>query len=125
MTTRKAIGYIVLCTLFTSTGQVLWKLALKEVILFHPLTWINLPFVLGFVSYGVGLLFMLLAFKRGEVTIVYPILATSYIWVSIASPYFFPSDSMNGWKWLGVLVILASVTVLSWGSKEAKVIAND
>jgi len=125
MTTGKAILYIILCTLFTSSGQVLWKLALKEVVIFNPLTWINLFFILGFVSYGMGLALMLLAFKEGEVTILYPILATSYVWVSMASPYFFPTDSMNLWKWLGVAVILVSVTVLSLGSKQEKVIPSD
>ena len=125
MTTGKAIFFIVLCTFFTSSGQVLWKLALKEVVIFNPLTWINLFFILGFVSYGLGLALMLLAFKGGEVTILYPILATSYVWVSMASPYFFPTDSMNLWKWLGVAVILVSVTVLSLGSKQEKVIPSD
>ena len=117
-TQSKAIVFIVWCTFFTSAGQVLWKLALKEVVLFNPFTWINLWFISGFVSYGVGLIFMLLAFRRGEVTILYPILATSYVWVSITSPYFFPSDIMNAWKWAGVLVILGSVMLLSWGGQK-------
>ena len=117
-TQSKAIVFIVWCTFFTSAGQVLWKLALREVALFNPFTWINLWFISGFVSYGVGLIFMLLAFRRGEVTILYPILATSYVWVSIASPYFFPSDTMTAWKWAGVLVILGSVTLLSWGGQK-------
>ena len=117
-TQSKAIVFIVWCTFFTSAGQVLWKLALREVALFNPLTWINLWFISGFVSYGVGLIFMLLAFRRGEVTILYPILATSYVWVSIASPYFFPSDTMNAWKWAEVLVILGSVMLLSWGGQK-------
>ena len=118
MTSTKALFFIVLCTIFTSAGQVLWKLALKEVVLFNPFTWINLFFISGFVSYGVGLILMLLAFRGGEVTILYPILATSYVWVSVASPYFFPTDMMNGWKWGGVTVILVAVSVLSWGGKE-------
>lgn len=119
-TTPLAIFLIIFCTLFTSTGQILWKLGLGKGNFHNFISLLNLPFILGFVSYGMGLLLMMLAFKRGEVSVLFPIIATSFVWVSLASPHFFPSDSMNIWKWSGVMVIVASVSVLGFGNTRRK-----
>ena len=121
---NKAIIFIVLCTIFTSAGQILWKSGLARIDFSNLLTFLNFPFILGFVSYGLGLLLMLAAFAKGDLSVVYPILATSYVWVSLFSPMFFPTDSMNLWKWLGVGTILLSVSLLGYGSSRKKVMAN-
>jgi len=60
---------------------------------------------------------MILAFREGEMSVLYPIIATSYILVSILSPLFF-NDSMNTWKWIGIIIILGSVSLLGWGSTQ-------
>tara|TARA_Y100000310_G_scaffold282342_1_gene303465 strand:- start:2982 stop:3419 length:438 start_codon:yes stop_codon:yes gene_type:complete len=117
-TQKQAIMFILLCTIFTSLGQILWKLGLVEFDFNFPLTLVNLPFILGFVTYGIGFGLMLLAFKKGELSVLYPIVATSYVWVSLFSPMIFPDDFMNGWKWLGVAVILLSVSLLGLGSSR-------
>jgi len=111
-TAKIAILLMILSTLFTSVGQILWKLGLIKINLNFPLSLINFPLLLGFVFYGLGFIFVISAFKRGELSILYPIVATSYVWVSILSPLIFPSDSMNVWKWAGIFVILLSVSLL-------------
>ena len=119
----QAIVLIVLCTLFTSLGQILWKFGIARINVANILTVLNLPFIVGCISYGIGAILMILAFKKGQLSVLYPILATSYIWVSLLSPLFFPSDSMNPFKWAGVLVILFSVSMLGFhsnGSSEVK-----
>lgn len=120
-TQRKAILLMILCTLFTSLGQLLWKAGVARI---QPAIWItflNLPFVLGFVSYGLGAILMLIAFKSGELSVLYPIIATSYVWVSIASLFLFPEDVMNSWKWVGIFTILVSVSILGFGSSRRSV----
>lgn len=117
-TSRKAIYLMILCTIFTSLGQVLWKLGVIKVDFNFPLTVLNIPFLLGFVSYGVGALLMLLAFKEGELSILYLVVATSYVWVSLLSPWIFPTDFMNSWKWAGVIIILLAVSLLGFGSSR-------
>ena len=107
-----AVLLMVLCTIFTSTGQILWKLGVAKITVTSVITYLNLPFILGFVSYGLGALLLILALRMGELTILYPIVATSYVWISIISPFFFPTDGMNIWKWAGVVIILLSVSIL-------------
>jgi len=107
---------MVFSTIFTSTGQILLKLGLTEINFYSPLTILNLTFFLGFFCYGIAFFLMLQAFKRGELSLLYPIIATSYVWISIFSPLIFATDSMNMTKWIGVLIILISITLLGFGS---------
>lgn len=109
---------MVFCTLFTSGGQILWKWGMKTIDFDNWITFLNAPFLLGFVSYGVGAALMILALKKGELSLVYPVAATSYIWVSLISPRLFPTDIMNAWKWSGVVVILLAVSILGYGSSQ-------
>lgn len=113
---RRAIFLVIVCTLFTSLGQLFWKAGVQRIDLSALLTVLNFPFFLGTIAYGVGTLLMLLAFRHGELSLLSPIFATSYVWVSLVSPLFYPADSMNGWKWLGVLTILIAVAILSRGA---------
>lgn len=115
---RIAILFAVLCTVFTSLGQILWKFGLVKINFSHLLTVFNLPFMFGFVVYGIGAILLLLALGKGELSLIYPIIAASYVWVSLLSPYLFPTDHMNVWKWVGVIIILVSVSLLGWGNSR-------
>ncbi len=117
--TQKAILITIFCTLFTSLGQILWKRGINQIDFNHWLTLLNLSFILGFVIYALGGLLMLIAFKKGDLSLVYPIIATGYVWVSLLSPLLFPEDSMNLWKWAGVIIILLSVSILGLGSSKS------
>ena len=116
---------MIFCTIFTSLGQLLWKFGVNKINLDNFITLFNLPFVFGFVSYGIGAVLLLLAFKKGEMSVLYPIIATSYVWVSILSPWLFPTDSMNFIKWIGVIIILISVSLLGLGSTKVKKVIVD
>ncbi len=119
-TSSKAIILIILCTFFTSVGQLLWKKGLVSLNFSDGLSFLNLFIILGFVSYGFGFILMLLALKSGELSVLYPIIATSFIWISIFSPIFFPTDVMNLWKWGGVILIIISVSLLGMSTKKSK-----
>jgi len=115
---HKAVIITIFCTLFTSLGQLLWKDGIARIDFQYPLTLLNLTFILGFLVYITGGLLMLLAFKKGDLSLVYPIIATGYVWVSLLSPLLFQEDSMNPLKWTGIVLILVSVSVLGWGSSK-------
>ena len=61
---------------------------------------------------------MVISFRGGEVSVLYPIIATSYIWVSFLS-IFFLNEIMNIFKWLGVAFIIAGIVSIGYGSKSA------
>ncbi len=108
MRQKSALILALICTLCTSAGQLFWKLGAD------PLNYIWLFF--GFMFYGLGALLMILALRSGDLSFVHPLLATSYIWVTILSVVVFPTDTLNIWKISGVAVIIVSVILLSIGS---------
>ncbi len=124
ITKRKAIFLMLLCTIFISLGQILWKLGAVKINLENILTIFNLPLFFGFISYGFGALLMLLAFREGELSILYPIVATSYVWISLFSPLIFSADSMNVWKWLGVIIIIFSIFLLGINNSSNVKVSN-
>jgi undecaprenyl phosphate-alpha-L-ara4N flippase subunit ArnE len=119
METRwRAIGLVILCTVFTSAGQILWKFGSEQLSFDISSIILNVPLILGLLSYGVALFFLILAFRGGELSVLYPIVATSYIWVSIASPFFFETDYMTLSKWAGIIIIITGVSLIGWGAKK-------
>lgn len=114
-TKKRAILVMVICTLLTTVAQFLWKFGVLKVNTTNFLSFLN-PIILGgFILYGLGSILVLYALKNGELSVLYPILATSYVWVSLFSPYFF-SESINFTRWLGVIIIVLGVILLGIGA---------
>ena len=113
-----AIGVVLFCTLLTSTAQIFYKFA-AEKLSFNVLSIItNVNLLMGMLLYAVGGILIILSFRGGEVSVLYPIIATSYVWVSFLSIYFL-NESMNLYKWLGVFTIVAGIALIGYGSKKA------
>ena len=112
------MGVVLFCTLLTSTAQLFYKYGAAK-LSFDILSIItNYELIMGMVLYAVGGILMILSFRGGEVSVLYPIIAMSYIWVSFLSIYFL-NESMNLFKWLGVFTIVAGIALIGYGSKKA------
>ena len=115
MTTRTQATIMVLfSTLIVSAGQILLKLGSRDLSFSLDLL-TNYALITAFILYGLGSVILIIALKYGELSVLYPIYATSYVWVSLLSPMFFPSDSMNAVKWIGLFTILTGVILISRG----------
>src|SRR3989338_8100643 len=100
-----AIALMVLCTVFTSFAQVLYKFGAAK-LEFNIMSLItNVPLISGMALYVLGAVIMIIAFKGGEVSVLYPIIATSYIWVSLLSIYLF-KEILNWFRWTGIFIII-------------------
>ena len=117
-TAIKAIFLMLLCTIFSSTAQILLKQGANQLNYAELESFFYWPLGLGFLSLGIGAVLMMIAFRSGELSLLFPILSTSYVWVSLLSPIFFAEDSMNYLKWTGVIIILLSVSLLGFSSKS-------
>jgi len=113
-----AIGLMILCTIFTSAGQILYKFGAEKLSFDISSVIFNMPLILGLLSYGIALVFLIIAFRGGELSVLYPIVATSYVWVSIASPFFFETDIMTLEKGIGVIIIVAGVSLIGVGATK-------
>ena len=45
----------------------------------------NVPLIAGYALYGINTLMMVLALKEGELSLLYPIIALTYVWATLLS----------------------------------------
>lgn len=110
---------ILFTTLLTSSAQIFYKIGSKTLSpdLLSIIT--NYYLIGGLLLYAVGGILIILSFRGGEVSVLYPIIATSYIWVSFLSIYFL-GEVMNYFKWLGVISIISGIALIGYGSKDTR-----
>jgi uncharacterized membrane protein len=117
-TTKKwAIAIILTGTLLNSIAQVLYKFGAERLTLSISSLLTNYFLMIGLSIYAVSAIALLIALKGGELSVLYPLIATSYVWVSFLSIYFF-NEIMNVYKWLGIIVIILGVTFIGMGSRS-------
>ena len=78
----------------------------------------NLPLIAGYALYGVNTLMLVLALKDGELSMLYPIIALTYVWVTLLS-YLILREPPNIYKNIGIATIVAGVAVLGRGGRRA------
>src|SRR3989338_5492854 len=115
-----AMGVVLFCTLLTSTAQIFYKFGAEKLELNIISLLTNYELMMGILLYAVGGILLILSLRGGEVSVLYPIIATSYIWGSFLSIHFL-NESMNLYKWLGVFTIVAGIVLIGYGSKKADV----
>ncbi len=77
----------------------------------------NLPLMSGYVLYGLSTVLLVLALKDGELSLLYPVIALTYVWVTVLSFVFF-HDKANPFKLAGITIIVIGVSVLGRGGKK-------
>lgn len=118
-TAIKAIIIVVITTIFTSVGQILLKMGVNDLNLEILALITNYPLILGFVSYLVGAVLLIYAMKYGELSVLYPFIALSFIWVGLMSVVIL-GEIMTVTKWIAIGLILAGVSTLGIGSQKVK-----
>jgi drug/metabolite transporter (DMT)-like permease len=75
----------------------------------------NKYLIAGGIIYIIGTLTYIYALKGAELSVLYPLVATTYIWVALLSQKLL-GEKMNTYKWLGIVTILAGVSFIGLGS---------
>ena len=117
---RLAVGIVFLQTLMGAIAQILLKsgtlqqqgdgLADIVVAIFS-----NPHMFAGYALYGVSAMLMIAALKYGELSILYPIIAMTYVWVTILSVVIY-AETVNLLKVVGLTSIVSGVAVLGSSS---------
>lgn len=108
-----AILLVVLCTGLTSTAQVFYKTGAEKL----PLIFWNWNLIIGMALYGLGAGILILSLRGGDLSVLYPIIATSYVWVAILSYYLF-NDRLPWARIAGLAIIIIGICLVGWGSKQ-------
>ncbi len=111
-TRLQSIALVFVCTILGAGAQILMKTGSAQVTHFDVIMILtNPPSLAGYILYGINTLLLMLALRDGELSLLYPVIALTYVWVTMLSVYFF-HETMNPWKVAGIAVIMAGVTVL-------------
>lgn len=77
----------------------------------------DIPLIAGLSLYGVGTILMILALRHGELSVLWPVISLSYVWVAVISVVWF-HEPMNIPKAAGVAVIIFGVAILGRGAHK-------
>lgn len=127
---NKAMYLVLGCTVFAAAAQVLMKFGanhkMPAMVPSDTSTWMpfvvallgNLPLLLGYcMSAGTAFL-LILGLRDGELSMLYPIIAMTYVWVNLLATYFF-HEHLNFWKSIGILLVIGGVALLGRASSRA------
>lgn len=114
---RKGIALVFGCTLLGAAAQIFMKTGANTIS--HPGLWgiiTSPPLMTGYCLYGLSTLLLVVALKEGELSLLYPVIALTYVWVTILSVLIF-HETLNPFKVLGIATIVAGVCVLGRGGR--------
>jgi len=117
---RRSFLLVVCCTVIGAAAQVLIKkgagaLGPNPTILHTALAMVLTPTLFaGYSMYGVSTVLLVLALRHGQLSLLYPVFAMTYVWVTVLSVLVF-HESMNPYKIAGIVIIVGGIAVLGRG----------
>jgi drug/metabolite transporter (DMT)-like permease len=106
---------LLFCTFIMATGQLLLKNGMSKFSFSLPGTIYNLPLICGFLIYGAMAVAFLFILKNMELSIAYPIIGLSFVWVALLSLQFL-SETITMLQWLGIASVIAGVSLIGGGT---------
>jgi len=110
-----AIGLVIIATLIGSFGPIMLKKASAKKLSKISSLIKNYHLFGGISVYAIGTILFIPALKGGDLSILYPFVALTYIWVSLLSVKFL-GEKMNAMKWGGIVLIIIGVSFIGIGS---------
>ena len=110
-----AIGLVSSATLMGAFGPILLKKASAKRLSKLSSLATNYHLFGGVALYAIGTLLFIPALKGGELSVLYPFVSLTYIWVSLLSVKFL-GEKMNTLKWFGIALIMLGVCFIGFGS---------
>jgi uncharacterized membrane protein len=114
---RKSIILVFTCTILGAAAQLLIKNGMDHLVL-QPLAVLsNLSLVAGYTLYGLNTVMLVLALRDGELSQLYPIIAMTYVWVTLLS-YTMLGEPPNWRKNVGIATIVIGVAIIGRGNRK-------
>lgn len=102
---------VVVCAFLGAIGQVFFKLGSVSISADITSWLFNVKILIGFGLYCISSVLFILALRHGNLSVLYPIIATSYIWTALFAVIFL-GESMSLIKWSGIGLILLGVCLI-------------
>jgi len=110
-----SVGLAMLGIVVGASGPIFMKKASSEIHRDLKTIFKSKNLFYGILVYGLATLIFIPALKGGDLSVLYPLVATSYIWVSLLSVKYL-GEKMNVYKWIGIAAIIVGVASIGIGS---------
>jgi multidrug transporter EmrE-like cation transporter len=119
---KLSIALVFICTLLGAAAQILMKngtqgQSVEGVTALVVAIFTNGQLFLGYALYGLSTVALVVALKYGELSILYPVIALTYVWVTALSVMIY-GEQINFFKLLGLLTVVAGVAVIGLGMRK-------
>lgn len=114
-TALSSIILVLIACLVGSLGPLMFKFGADRLEFNIKRLLMNYHLYIGGFFYGLGTVLFIAALRKGELSVLYPLVATSYIWVSLLSMKYL-NEKMNKYKWLGIIFIIIGALFIGLGS---------
>jgi multidrug transporter EmrE-like cation transporter len=116
-TSGGSVALVVFCTVIGAAAQILMRQGAAQLTGSSALGLLsNWPLLGGYLCLALNTGLLVLALRNGHLSVLYPIIALTYVWVTILSPLFF-HDVVNSYKVTGVALIVLGVSFIGFGSR--------
>lgn len=121
---KLSIALVFLCTILGAAAQILMKSGTQSTEATSPVALIvaiftNWHLFLGYALYGLSTVVLIVALKYGQLSILYPVIALTYVWVTILSVVLY-NEALNPFKLLGLTTVVLGVAILGRGLGNSK-----
>ena len=110
-----AVGLVMLASLVAAMGPIYLKKGSKKFKLKFRSLIRNYNMIAGIALYGISTVLFIPALKGGALSVLYPLVSLTYVWVSLLSVKML-NEKMNKLKWLGIALIIIGVSFIGFGS---------
>jgi multidrug transporter EmrE-like cation transporter len=120
---QRSILLVTACTIIGALAQIFIKSGASRLPETHStiqavLAMATNPRLLfGYSLYGINTILLALALREGELSMLYPIIALTYVWVAALSVLVF-HEVLNPLRTAGVITIVLGVAVLGRGGRK-------
>lgn len=115
---KQTMALVFCCSIFGAAAQMLIKTGASRLAGASALAMLtNLPLVAGYGLYGIGTILLILALRDGELSVLYPVISLTFVWVTLLSSYLF-HEPITATKLAGITIIVCGVAILGFGGKK-------
>jgi len=109
-----AVSLIVFSTVIGAFGSLFFKKGADRLHRDFATLFKNWRLAVGFLFYIAAASFFIYSLQGGELSVLYPLVSLTYVWVCLLSVRFV-GEEMNRLKWAGVLFIVFGVSLIGLG----------
>ena len=110
------IALVLFCGFLGAVAQIFFKFAAKDLRLSFSVL-LNWRLLLGMGLYLVAMVLFLYALRFGEVSRLYPLIASSYIWIAILAAILL-RERVTPLTIAGILCIVLGIGILMWKTPQ-------